>query len=191
MMAKNPKKLYHSSKTPKSKDEIKGGKEGKEDIMICKKCEAIYYYKSWHSHLKNYDELKKSKDIKFTVCPACRMIADGRFEGEVMVRNFPTKIEKELRNLIENFGERAQERDPLDRIISIEKRKTKRPTTKQRRKAGSRKEIRGIEELRVLTTENQLAQRLGEKVNEVFGKAHKVSISHSKDQNIIRVTVAF
>jgi len=167
------KKDFHH-KTPKPKKDREEFGPGKTDIIICKECGAAYYYKSWHHRLEDYPELSQSKPIKFTLCPACRMIESGKYEGEVMVENFPEEIEKELKNLIENFGERARERDPLDRIISIKESKTKRGKN-----------------LRILTTENQLAQRLGKKINEVFGKKHKVVISHSDSEDVIRVRVVF
>ncbi len=178
-------------KEPKTKKEEEEMGPGKKDIVMCKECKSVYYYKSWHHGLDNYSELKKSKRLKFTLCPACEMIQGNKYEGEVIVENVPEDIKKDIKKLAENFGKRAQERDPLDRVISIEEKKVKRPTNRRRREADSRNQIKGQKDLRILTTENQLAQRLGEKINEAFGKKHKVSISHSNREDTTRVYLSF
>ncbi len=178
-------------KTPKAKKETEEMGPGREDIVICKECEAVYYYKSWHHKLEDYPELKKSKNVKFTLCPACRMEKSGKYEGEIIIENLPEDIKEDIKKLAKNFGKRAKEKDPMDRIISIEEKTIKRPTARQRRKADSRKEIKGQKKLRILTTENQLAQRLGEKINEVFGKDNNISISHSDKEDVIRVRISF
>ena len=129
---------------PKSKKEEAEFGKGKGNILVCKNCSAVYWHKSWHHSLQDYPYLKKDKDIKFVLCPACRMIENNKYEGELVIENIQNEQEKEIRNLINNFGRTAFERDPMDRIISIER------------------IAKGM--LRILTTENQMVQQLAKKL---------------------------
>ena len=160
----------HFPKSKKEEAEFGKGK-GKEDILICKKCKSVYWYKEWHHQLDDYPGLRKSKRLKFTICPACQMILDGKFEGEIILEGVPEKLKKEIKKLAQNFGKRAFEKDPLDRIISI----------KENREG----------DVRILTTENQLAQRLAKKIKQTFAQKGKISISHSKKESTLRVKVKF
>ena len=168
-MISHPKN--YPSHFPKSKKEESEFGPGKKDILICRHCNAVYWYKSWHHKLEDYPELKEGKDVRFSICPACAMIKDKRFEGEIILENVPKKIKEEIKKLAKNFGKRAFERDPMDRIISIE------DTTE--------------ENVRILTTENQLAQRLSEKIKETFSPSSKLSISHSNKDRILRTKIVF
>lgn len=157
-----------SSHFPKSKKEESEFGKGKKDILICKKCDAVYFYKSWHRKLEDYPELKETKGLKFVLCPACRMIKDKKFEGEIILENPPEKIKKELKNLVLNFAKKAEKKDTQHRIISFKKRE---------------------KNIRILTTENQLAQRMAKKIKETFHG--KMSISYSKDESTVRVKIVF
>jgi len=159
---------FHPKTPTPNKDREEFG-PGKKDLIICKECKAVYYYKSWHHKIEDYPQLKPSKKINFSLCPACKMIKSKNYEGEITVKNFPEDKKEELKNLIENFGRRAWEKDSQHRVSSIKEDKNN---------------------LIVHTTENQLAQRLGEKINEVFGKKNKVKISHS-GEDVIRVEIVF
>lgn len=151
---------------PKPKKEESEFGKGKKDLLICKECNAVYFYKSWHHRLEDYPYLKETKNLKFTLCPACQMIKEKRFEGEVIVKNVSLKIKTNLINLIKNFGKEAFKKDPQDRVISI---------------------IDSGSQLRILTTENQLAQRLAKKIGQVF--KGEISISHSQQESILRAQV--
>jgi len=152
---------------PKSKKEESELGKGKKDILVCKECQAFYWYKSWHHHLADYPELKESKNIKFALCPACQMIKDNRYEGEIIIENVSEKKKQELENLINNSGEIAFGKDPMDRIISIET------------------IAKGM--IRVLTTENQMAQQLAKKIKKTF--KGKVSFALSRRESILRAKV--
>jgi NMD protein affecting ribosome stability and mRNA decay len=154
---------------PKSKKESQEFGKGKKDILICRKCNAVYWYKSWHHSLDDYPELKEEKGIKFVFCPACRMIKEGKYEGELILENVPGEKKEEIENLINNFGELAYQNDPMDRIISIE-------------------EIaKGM--IRVLSTENQMIKRLAKKLKRTY--KGKINIVHSKKESVVRVRVVF
>lgn len=128
---------------------------GRKGIAFCPECKSIYYQKSWH-HPLPFQERVRGKSI---LCPACQMIENKQFEGQLTISDFPPTLEGDLTKLIKNFCQRAYERDPLDRLI----------------------EIKNISDnLIVTTTENQLAVKLAKKIKEVFKKV-KIKISHSPE----------
>ena len=89
------------------------------------------------------------------------MIKNKQYEGEVIIKNVPEKYEVELINLIVSYNERAQKRDPQDRVITVEKYK---------------------EGYRFTTTENQLAVRLAKKIQSTFGKSRvDMHVSYSAE----------
>ncbi|PIS39517.1 MAG: hypothetical protein COT33_01525 [Candidatus Nealsonbacteria bacterium CG08_land_8_20_14_0_20_38_20] len=163
---------------------------GKTNILICKTCGATYFYKSWRHRLEDYSG-EKSKDIKFTLCPACQMIMAKKFEGEIILENVPDNFKKDIKKLAENFGKRAFEADPMDRVISITEERIKRAPAKEKRGAASRKDFEGRSYLRILTTENQLARRLAKKINDIFGRKLELSISQSHREDTSRIRINF
>ena len=126
-------------------------------MVICEKCDAVYYKKSWHRNLRDYKDLKENLGVKFSLCPACEMIKNRQFEGEIIIKNIPVKIKSDLINLAKTFSKRAFERDPMDRLIDIKETK---------------------DGLRITTTENQLAVKLAKKIKETFKKA-ELKITYS------------
>jgi len=142
----------------------KKGKEkrGKKDIVVCSECEAFYWHKSWHHSLDDYPELKEDKEIRFELCPACRMIKEGRFEGEIILENCPEDKE-ELLQFINNFAQEEQRRDPLARVVSVED------------------IAKGM--LRVTFTENQIAKKLAKRLKKTFKTKNRIIFS-KKDKTI-------
>ena len=106
-------------RVPKQRKEEQELGPGKINILMCRECEVVYYYKSWHHRLEDYKELSEDKRIKFVLCPACQMIRDKKYEGQLILKNLAQDKKKEILRLVKNIGERAFQRDPLDRIISI------------------------------------------------------------------------
>lgn len=146
------------------KEEQEFGK-GKIDIVMCLECDSVYYEKSWHHRLEDYKQLSQDKRIKFLICPACRMIKDKTYEGKVSIaRPAQKNVEQDLLNLIENVGQRAFKRDPLDRIIEIKKTKDK---------------------IEVLTTENQLALSIAKQIKRAF--KGKLNIKWSDQEDVVRI----
>ncbi len=80
------------------------------------------------------------------------MIKNKQFEGEIIVKNPPAKNSRELINLIKSFSRRAYERDVLDRLIEIKN---------------------TAEGLKITTTENHLAVKLGKKIQQDFKPSTK------------------
>lgn len=154
-------------KTPSDKKDVSEYGPGKQDIIICPGCNAAYYYKSWHHKLEDYKELNQSKKVSFNLCPACRMKKEGKFEGELVIRNIPASIKGEIVNQLENIADRAYRRDPMDRML-------------QMHVSDDRIEVR--------TSENQLAMSLGRQIE----RAHKNAQSKtrlSKGEGTARVRV--
>ena len=152
---------------PKSKKEEQEFAKAKKDIFVCQVCGAAYWYKSWHHSLDDYPGKIESKDIKLTTCPACQMIKDNKYEGELVLENVGDNEKLEIENLINNFGQLAFKRDPMARIISIEE------------------VAKGM--LRILFTENQLAKKLAKKIVKTY--KGKMFIVYSKEESVIRVRI--
>ena len=153
----------------KSKKEEQEFGPGQKDVMSCGSCGAFYYNKSWHKDLDSYKFLSENKDFKVTICAACKMIKDGRFEGQIIFENVPGDKKEEIINNIKNTGARAFDKDPMDRIITIKDDGAK---------------------LEVLTTENQLARDIARQVEKAFKIADK-DIKWSKEESVARITVRF
>ncbi len=148
-------KWRYNIEFPPQKIEKKEFPLGEKGIIVCPVCHSVYYKKSWH-HNQNKDSNAKPQIAK-KLCPACQMIKDKEFEGQLVINNFPSNPKTDLIKLIKNFCQRAFERDPLDRLIDIQT------------KSGN---------LIITTTENQLAVKLAKKIKEVFNK-YKVQIKIS------------
>ncbi|MDP3015378.1 MAG: NMD3-related protein [bacterium] len=145
-------------------------KKTKSGLVFCKVCDAVYYKKSWHRNLRHYKNLKENLAVKFSLCPACAMIKNRQFEGEIIIKNIPIKIKSDLINLAKTFAARAYQRDPMDRLIAIKENE---------------------EGLRITTTENQLAVKLAKKIKETFKKV-EMKISYSPaPSDVVYVKLVF
>lgn len=144
--------------------------KGKAGLLFCKDCNAVYYKKSWHRSLRAYKNLREDLPVKFSLCPACKMISNGQFEGEIIIKNVPEKNFNDLTHLIEAFCHRAFEKDPMDRLASLKKTKGGFIAT---------------------TTENQLAVKLAKKIKDVFKKVdYKISYS-SSPSDVVYIKMGF
>lgn len=182
---------FHPRRQKSKKEEAEFG-PGKIDYLICPKCYCVYFDKSWHHSLdEDIKRLKDTKRIQFQVCPACQMIKGKKYEGEIILENIPGELKEDIKILAKNFGERAFGKDPMDRIISIEERRVGRVGARRKRGASSRKEFKGLRDVRILATENQLAVRLAKKINEVYGGKLSREISHSHTEDTVRVKIQF
>lgn len=165
---KTPKTTAYGRVPKPAKEENQEYGLGMKEITLCKTCSAVYYHKSWHHNLDKYDSLEGDKGIYVAMCPACRMKKSGTFEGEVIIENIPAVMHAELTRLIQNVGDRAYARDPMDRILS----------TRSSGKNG----------LIVLTSENQLALTLGKEIV-MAHKSAKKSITLSQGESVAQVRV--
>ena len=144
----------------------------KKEFIICPNCESVFFDKAWHyslekdiKHLENRGS--RFKNLKFKICPACRMEKDKTFEGELVITLSKEKLteKNEIINVVKNSDKQARAHDPMDRVLWIE--------------------YEG-NEIRVLTSENQLAVRIGKKLESAF-KGGTLEIKHSHEEDVIRV----
>lgn len=125
-------------------------------------------------HLNN--ELKDRKKFHrlkttFAVCPACKMIRGGNYEGEVLLKKVPKKFETEILSMVRGFAHKAYMRDPMDRIIEMK---------------------RLGKGLRITTTENVLAQKIGKHIHRSFKGKSEIEFHFSEAPNDVeRVVVTF
>ncbi|OGN13376.1 MAG: hypothetical protein A3J47_01005 [Candidatus Yanofskybacteria bacterium RIFCSPHIGHO2_02_FULL_43_22] len=141
---------------------------GKKDYVLCSECGIVYFDKAWHHRPEEEKavHLKTDWKIKFELCPACKMKKDKIFEGEVTIKlgSKGGKVKTDILNTIKNSDEQARDRDPMDRILWMKDKD---------------------DEVRVFTSENQLAVRIGKKLESSF-PGSKLEIKHS-GEDIIRV----
>jgi len=147
---------------------------GKHEFVFCPRGEAVYYKKSWHHASDFFTATKLSfvdkKGVKFKLCPIHEMIKNKQYEGEIVIKNIPVKFKSELVRLIENMGETATRIDVLDRILDLRFKN---------------------KDLRITTSENQLAWKIARKVTEVFKKKAQAKISRAKEGDLVRINVLF
>lgn len=163
--------VRHGSVAPRrlrsKKEEQEFGLSPRE-FVICPDCKSIFFDKAWHHNLdEDAKHIKENKNIKFSLCPACKMKAGKIFEGELTIKLIGVSPEKkqEILNIIKNSGSQAQDEDPMDRVLWLE-------------------ETPG--EIRVYTSENQLAVKIGKKLKSAFGGGN-LNIKHSHEEDVIRV----
>lgn len=160
-----------NTKFPKKRTEKVELGSGMNEYIICPDCFCVYFHKSWHHALEEDKHLKENKKMKFALCPADKMIKNKQFEGQIILEGIPLELKSEIFNLIENMGERAFRKDPMDRVISIKDTKNA---------------------VEVSTTENQLAVRIAKKIKETFKKhAANIEIKHSHIEDPVRVVWKF
>lgn len=169
---------YKKANLYKSRNESEEFGAGKKGLIICPQCQAVYFKKHWHHSLEklNLSESlavssgKKDKTVKFELCPACQMIKNRQYEGEVRILNAPIKLKSELLNFIKGFCHRAYERDPMDRLIEIKQNGANWTVT---------------------VTENELANKLGKKIQHLYSNAKTKTVFSREPGDVARVVVEF
>lgn len=143
---------------PKPRYEFEEFGPGKAGVVICPKCEAIYYGKSWHHNKYTEKELKEAhKKIKGSLCPVCRMEGGKVCEGFIVFENVPKEKKEDMLRLIEHIGERAYKTDVLDRILKIDKKGNN---------------------IEVYTSENQLAVKIARQFQRAFKGKLQIEWAH-------------
>lgn len=167
-MRKDPRKFGISDKRGRaetSADPYLNG-AGLAEPSLCETCGAIYRKKRWFIDAAEAEELKRCPGTERVVCPACRKINDRYAEGYVALRgSYLWEHEAEIRNMIKNEESKAMAKNPLERIISME---------------------RSGDDLLIETTEEKLAEHLGRAIN----KAHQgeLQVTWTDDHAICRVS---
>lgn len=149
------------------KEESEFGLAEKE-FILCSDCGSAYFDKSWHHRLEEEKgaHFKAERRVRFELCPACKMGKNKLFEGELVVKlkAKSEKLKTDVLNTIKNSDEQARDRDPMDRILWTEERG---------------------DGLHIFTSENQLAVKMGKKLESSFPKS-TLEIKHS-GEDLIRV----
>lgn len=143
---------------------------GKVEFTVCPEGGEAYFHKYWHHSLSDFKHLSEKKKIIFSLCPFHQMVKNKQYEGEIIVENVPQKDRRELIRLIERSGERGYRRDAMDRIIKIE--------------------IKG-DKIRVETSENQLAQKIANKICDRFKKTEHEIRRGKREADVVRIKIIF
>ena len=153
---------------------------GRAEYIICPEGGEAYFHKSWHHSLADFSarggsafggkHISENKKISFKLCPFHQMVKNKQHEGEIIVENAPEKDRRELIRLIERSGEHGFRRDPMDRIIKIE------------RKGNA---------IRVETSENQLAQKIANKIRDRFKNTTRMVKRGGGESDVVRIKINF
>jgi NMD protein affecting ribosome stability and mRNA decay len=108
---------------------------------LCEGCRSVYHHKSWHQDPESYKLLSEDPQTARILCPACQRQQEKLPEGILTLQgDYLWEHEEEIRNLLHNRAQEIHNRNPLQRIMRMEK----------------------VEERLVIeTTEHKLAEQLG------------------------------
>ncbi len=92
------------------------------DPNICPECGAIYHNKRWKFDEDLKREIQLNGNYGEKKCPACRKKEDDYPMGLVFVSgNFIQEHREDIINTVKGEEKRAIQKNPLERIISVEK----------------------------------------------------------------------
>lgn len=143
---------------------------GKREYIICPDGGEAYFHKSWHHSLVDFKHFSTEKKVTFKLCPFHQMVRNKQYEGEIVVENVPPKNRFELVRMIERGGEHGYRSDPMDRVIKIES------------KGGT---------IRVETSENQLAQKIANKIRDRFKNTSREVRRGKRNSDIVSIKIIF
>jgi hypothetical protein len=133
-----------------------------KEIIRCCGCGAFYHRRHWM--LTPPAGFRSPVGSHAVYCPACKKIKDNYPFGEVELRGVDSSERREVISVMRNEEERAREKNPLERIMSL-----------QTADGG----------WKVETTTEKLAQRLGRSVKKARGG--KVFYKWSHNNKFVRV----
>jgi hypothetical protein len=135
-------------------------------ILSCHQCGAVYYHRRWT--LTPTGDLQSRMSarggFRSVLCPACRKIGDRYPSGELRLLGVTTEENKAVLGLLKNEEERARQKNPLERIMTIET---------------------DGKDWTVATTTEKLAQRLGRSLEKAIGG--KATYQWSHNNKFVRV----
>ncbi len=138
---------------------------GLPEPALCSECGAVYRKKRWFFDTEEAAQLKRSAATRNVVCPGCRKIKDRYAEGFVSLHgDYLWQHEAEIRSMLRNEENKAMAKNPLSRIISME---------------------RSADDMLIETTEEKLAEHLGRALH----KAHQgeLKVTWADDHAVCRV----
>lgn len=141
-----------------------GAAKAHDGLAKCKVCGIYHFKKTWHNERPEGAVGLTSQEV---ICPADEMQMNGEYEGKVTLFNVPEQHQMEIKHLAENMGKYSKSEHPLHRVLSIEE------------KDGN---------LEIYTSENQLAQKIGNKIDDSFKQAFRKSeVMRGQNTNTIDV----
>ncbi|MFO7765555.1 MAG: BCAM0308 family protein [Pelovirga sp.] len=139
--------------------------EALKEPAICENCNALYRNRRWQIDIEESKAQSSNPEVSYVICPACQKVAEHYAEGVMtLCGNYLWNHEEEIYNLLRNEENRAMEKNPLQRIIRME---------------------REGDALIIETTEEKLAERLGR----VLHNAHQgeLDVTWSDQHSLCRV----
>ncbi len=137
-----------------------------KDPNICPSCKAVYHNKRWQFDDKLEHKIKLESNYGKKKCPACRKIKDNYPMGLVSISgNFIDQHKKEILSTIKSEEKRAVGKNPLERIMEIEK--------------------TDANQYIIKTTTDTLAQRIGKILHNSY--KGKIEYKFSAGQKVIQV----
>jgi NMD protein affecting ribosome stability and mRNA decay len=138
---------------------------GMKEVALCQGCHALYHHKRWYLDPEAFAAASAEEDPHWVSCPACQKIADHYPEGILTLKGeFIWDHEEEIRNILKNEENKAMTKNPLARIMRID---------------------REGDDLVIETTAQKLAEHLGRALH----RAHQgeLKVSWSREHEVCRV----
>jgi len=133
-----------------------------KETIQCTGCGAFYHRRYWT--LSAPTGFTSAVHLRPVYCPACRKSKEGRASGELYLLGLGDKDRAEVLHLLRNEEAKAREKNPLERIMRLEQ---------------------TVNNWKVVTTTEKLAQRLGRSVCKARGG--KIAYKWSHNNKFVRV----
>jgi len=137
-----------------------------KDPNICPSCKAVYHNKRWQFSNNLEHEIRLKGNYEEKMCPACRKIKDNYPMGLVFISgNFIDQHKDEILSTVKSEEKRAIDKNPLERIMDIEK--------------------ENENHYKIKTTTDTLAQRIGKTLHNSY--KGEIEYKFSEGQKILQV----
>jgi hypothetical protein len=159
-----------SQHRPRSAHDIEEFGRAPKGLVLCSSCRCAFFKKRWVRMTELDVDEHSDLPVSFKMCPACMMVHNNQYEGRVMISNIPDVYAYDLERFIHNYCSREEMREPMHRLISFNK-------------------DEGVWEITL--TENQLANKLGQKIDRLFNGAQATVRFHGNPSDVAEITVTF
>jgi len=133
--------------------------KGLKEPTICPACNLVYTKKKWIVNNNLFEKISNEKNYHAVLCPACHKIKDKYPMGVLNLSGqFLQDHKNDVELLLRAEEKRAQERNPLERIMKVD-------TSKDNN-------------IVIETTTDSLALRLGRALDHAYKGAHKYNFSY-------------